>query len=110
MLHLGPGVSCNAGSLPPQMFPLGIPSVGFQPFLIGDDPKQTTALIPALSILLTLLVFMMGGFLHASVDSSFRSKCLGSDLFTVSEGGRTHDGMGRLETFIIANGGLFMLS
>jgi hypothetical protein len=71
------------------MFPLRIPSVGFQPFLTGDDLKQTTALIPAFSILLTLLVFMMGGFVHASVDSSFRSKPPSSVLFTVSEGG-TH--------------------
>jgi hypothetical protein len=82
------------------MFPLGIPSVGFQSFPTGDDLKQTTALRPALSILLTLLVFLMDGFLHTSVNSSFRSERPSSDLLTVSEGGRTLDEMSRLETYI----------
>jgi RHS repeat-associated protein len=88
------------------MFPRGIPSAGFQPFLTGNDLKQTNALKNLLSIFLTLLVFLLGGFVHASVDSSFRSQRLGSDLLTVSEDGRTYDGRGRLKTFTTADGDL----
>ncbi len=73
---------------------------------MGDDLKQTTALKQTLSIFLTLLVFLMGGFVHASVDSSFRLQRPGSDVLTVSEGGCTYDERGRLKTFTTADGDL----
>jgi RHS repeat-associated protein len=88
---------CSLGEIPPS---------GFQPFHMGDDLKQTKALKLTLSILLTLLVFLMDGFVQASVDSSFRSQRPSADLLTVPEGGRTYDGRGRLKTFTTADGDL----
>jgi RHS repeat-associated protein len=105
MLHLGPGASRKLVPPSPDV-PSRIPSAAFQPFLIGDDLRQTTALKQTLSIFLTLLVFLLGGFVHASVDSSFRSKRPSSDLFTVSESSIIYIGRGRLKSFITADGDL----
>jgi RHS repeat-associated protein len=73
---------------------------------MGNDLKQTDALKQTLSILLTLLVFLLGGFVHASVDSSFRSQRPSADLLTVSESSIIYDGRGRLKSFITADGEL----
>ena len=101
----------QASWVPPSPdVPSGISSAGFQPFLIGDDLRQPIALKQTLSIFLTLLVFLFGGFVHASVDSSFRSQRPSSDFVTVSEGAttltRTYDGRGRLKTFTTGDGDL----
>ncbi len=85
---------------------LGNTSAGFQPFLIGVDLRHTTALKQTLSIFLTLLVFLLGGFVHASVDSSFRSQRPSADFLTVSESSITYNGRGRLKSFITADGDL----
>ena len=77
---------------------------------MGNDLKQANALKRTLSIFLTLLVFLMGGFVHASVDSSFRSQRPSADFLTVTESAtvitRTYDERGRLKTFTTADGDL----
>jgi YD repeat-containing protein len=71
-----------------------------------NDLKQTSALKQILSIFLTLLFFLMDGFVDASVDSSFCSQRPSADPLTVSESSITYNGRCRLKTFTTADGEL----
>jgi YD repeat-containing protein len=73
---------------------------------MGNDLKQKSALKQILSIFLTLLFLLMGGFVDASVDSSFCSQRPSADPLTVSESSITYSGRCRLRTFTTADGDL----